>query len=121
MPTILIVEDEPDFRTVLPKVLTDLGYEVATASDGVHGLQAVMDTPLDLILLDWRMPYRDGLQTLRLIRSVQPTTKVIVLGAYMTEAEQAEARKLGAFDIQFKPVSTKILIESVTNGLEAGR
>lgn len=119
MPKILIVEDEPDFRIVLGRVLADLGYEVALAADGVRGLDAAMTIPLDLILLDWRMPYRDGLQTLQLIRDMQPAAKIIILSAYMTEAEQDEARRLGAFEIHFKPVSTKALIDTVARGLKA--
>ena len=120
MTKILIVDDEVDFRTVLKQVLTDQGYEVFVAADGVRGLQMVMDMQLDLLLLDLRMPHRDGLETLRLIRAVQPETKIIILTALMSETEQAEARQLNVIDIVFKPMSVKALIEKVGQVLETG-
>ena len=120
MTKILIIDDEADFRTVLKQVLADQGYEVVMAPDGVRGLQMVMDMQIDLLLLDLRMPHRDGLETLRLIRAVQPETKIIMLTALMNETEQAEARQLGVKDIVFKPVSVKVLIEKVGQVLETG-
>ncbi len=113
MTKILLVDDDPDFRAILKKTLTAKGYEVVTAGDGVRGLQAVMDVPLDLILLDLHMPHRDGLETLRLIRAVQAQSKIMILTGYMSEAEQVEARKWGVSDVMLKPISMKLLIDTI--------
>jgi len=117
MTKILLVDDDPDFRAILKKSLTSKGYEVVTAGDGVRGLQAVMDLPLDLILLDLHMPHRDGLETLRLIRAVQAQAKIMILTGYMSEAEQTEARKWGVSDVMLKPISMKLLIDTISERL----
>jgi len=117
MSTLLIVEDNADFRTVFQRRFEQLGYHVLTAPDGVRGLQVVMDAPLDLIILDLNMPYRDGLETLRLIRSVKPKMKVMIVTAVMEEAAQVEARKLGVYEIVFKPVGIKDLAAAVSRAL----
>jgi two-component system, OmpR family, KDP operon response regulator KdpE len=119
MTKILLVDDDPDFRTILKKSLTAKGYEVITAGDGVRGLQAVMDLPLDLILLDLHMPHRDGLETLRLIRAVQAQAKIMILTGYVSEAEQVEARKWGVSDVMLKPITMKLLIDTIGERLAA--
>ena len=121
MSTLLLVEDNTDFRTVLQRRFEQMGYQVLTAPDGVRGLQVAMDSAPDLILLDLNMPYRDGLETLRLIRSVKPEMKVMILTAVMDDPAQAEARKLGVTDILFKPVSIQDLAAAVRRALGQGR
>ena len=113
MTKILLIDDEADFRTVLQREFAELGYQALVAPDGVRGLQLVMDAPVDIILLDLNMPYRDGMETLRLIRAVRPEAKVIILTALMDQAAQTEARRLGVDEIMFKPVSMKDLIAAV--------
>lgn len=119
MTKILLVDDDADFRLVLKKTLTGQGYEVMTANDGVRGLQAVMDVPLDMILLDLNMPNRDGMETLRLIRTVQPKARIIILSGYMSEAQQTEARKWGVVDVMLKPISMKTLADTISERLNA--
>ena len=121
MSTLLLVEDNTDFRTVLQRRFEQMGYQVLTAPDGVRGLQVVMDNTPDLILLDLNMPYRDGLETLRLIRTVKPGMKVMIVTAVMDDPAQAEARKLGVTDILFKPVSIQDLAAAVSRALGQGR
>jgi DNA-binding response OmpR family regulator len=117
MPSLLLVEDNADFRTVFQRRFEQMGYHVLTAPDGVRGLQVVMDSSLDLIILDLNMPYRGGLETLRLIRSVKPAMKVLIVTAVMDEAAQAEARRLGVSEVIFKPVGIKDLAAAVKRAL----
>ena len=117
MSTLLIVEDNADFRTVFQRRFEQLGYRVLTAPDGVRGLQVAMDAPLDLVILDLNMPYRSGLDTLRLIRSVKPDLRVMIVTAVMDEPVEVEARKLGVSEIIFKPVGIKDLAAAVSRAL----
>lgn len=117
MSTLLMVEDNTDFRTVFQRRFEQMGYKVLTAPDGVRGLQVVMDTPLDLIVLDLSMPYRDGLETLRLIRTVKPNLKVMIVTAMMDDPAQVEARRLGVTEIIFKPVGINDLAAAVGRAL----
>jgi len=111
--TILLVDDNADFRIIFQRKFTDLGYEVLTAPDGVRGLQLVLNAPPDLVLLDMSMPHRGGLETLRLIRSVQPQAKVILLTGYIEDDARLEAQELGVSDVILKPVSIKDLAQSI--------
>lgn len=117
MSTLLLVEDNTDFRTVFQRRFEQLGYKVLTAPDGVRGLQVVMDTPLDLIVLDLNLPYRGGLETLRLIRSIRPNLKVMIVTAVMDDLAQVEARRLGVAEIVFKPVGINDLAAAVSQAL----
>ncbi len=117
MSKILLIDDDADFRFVLKQEFADAGHEVLTAQDGVWGFQAVLDVPVDLILLDWAMPHRGGLETLRLIRTVQPGVPVIIVTALLDEASRAAARQLGVKEIVFKPVSIKDLMAVVQRAL----
>ncbi len=118
MANILLVDDDADFCTVLTHELADLGYRVASAPNGVSGFQTVLDAPVDLILLDWNMPQRGGLETLRLIRTVQPRVKVIIVTALIDEASRMAARQLGVTEVIFKPVSIKDLLAAVRRVLK---
>ncbi len=121
MPKILVIDDDADFRTVLKQELSDLGYETALAPDGVWGFQKVLDVPVDLILLDWNMPHRGGLETLRLVRSVQPHIPVIIVTALLDDASRAAAQQLGVTEVIFKPVSIKNLIGAVRRTVGPGQ
>jgi DNA-binding response OmpR family regulator len=120
MPSLLLIEDDADFRTIFQKRFEQLGYKVLAAPDGVRGFQVTLDAPLDLVVLDLKMPYRDGLETLRLIRSVKPDMKVLIVTAVMDDPMQAEARRLGVADIVFKPVGLKDLAAAVSRALGQG-
>ena len=120
MTTILLVDDDADFRTVLDQELTDQGYRVIDAPNGVWGFQTILDRAVDLVLLDWNMPHRSGLETLRLIRTVQPDAKVIVVTALMDDASRNAARQLGISEVIFKPISIKDLLAAVQRALGEG-
>ena len=120
MTTILLVDDDADFRTVLDQELTDQGYQVIGAPNGVWGFQTVLDMDVDVVLLDWNMPHRSGLETLRLIRTVKPDAKVIVVTALMDDASRNAARQLGVSEIIFKPISIKGLLAAIQRALGGG-
>jgi CheY-like chemotaxis protein len=86
MHSVLLVDDNADFRLIFQRKFADLGYQVLTVGDGVRGLQVVMEQPVDVILLDWNLPHRNGLETLRLIRSMKPEVPVVVITAFIDEA-----------------------------------
>ncbi len=110
MPKILLIDDDADFRTVLKHELAGLGYEVLIAPDGVRGLQWVLESSVDVIFLDLNMPHRNGIETLRLIRSVQAAVPVFIVTALIDDATRAEAGRLGAAGVIFKPASIKTII-----------
>ncbi len=79
MSSILIIDDEATLREALSLTLKEVGYSVLEARNGREGLELLRNEPADLVLLDVFMPEKDGLETLREIRRLQPTPRVIVM------------------------------------------
>lgn len=101
---ILIVDDEPGMRRYLQTVLELDSYRVTTAANGEEALEKVQHHQPDVVLLDMVMPGPDGLETLKRIREVRPTTKVVMLSCVRDTRKVAMAMRLGAHDYLSKPV-----------------
>lgn len=101
--TILVVEDEENMRWVLKRALEKSGYEVVTSSRGDHALKFFASRPVDLVLLDLKMPGMDGISVLRELREHSASVPILLLTAYATVPTAVEATKLGATDYLRKP------------------
>lgn len=106
---ILVLEDEISIRSVLCELLTDAGYEVVAAGDGVTGLLQYRRETFDLVLLDIMMPRMDGYAVCRAIRE-NSDTPVIMLTALDEEEAQIKAFELQADDYITKPFSLKLVL-----------
>jgi DNA-binding NtrC family response regulator len=100
---ILLVDDEKDFVEMLSMRLEDAGDKVTPAYDGNMCLEKLKATPIDVVILDIKMPGMDGIQTLREIKSRYPLVEVILLTGHGTTETAIEGMKLGAFDYLLKP------------------
>ncbi|MGA2131109.1 MAG: sigma-54 dependent transcriptional regulator [Bryobacteraceae bacterium] len=111
---ILIVEDEPDARNYFEMVVRCLGYPVEIAEDGEEAL-AFLDgkRPISLVLMDLLMPRRDGIETLRAMRSTGRNQPVIMLSGAATTTNVVQAIKAGATDFLAKPVSHEDLRNAI--------
>jgi DNA-binding response OmpR family regulator len=101
---ILIVDDEPQIRSLLHDFLKKKGFESETAANGEEALAKLPVVNPVIILLDMRMPGMDGLITLKKIRDVNKTVDVIMITAVEDESMAAQAMKLGAYDYILKPI-----------------
>lgn len=120
-PTILIVDDEPSILQSLSGLLTDEGFEVATASNGYEALQHIEAEAPDLVLLDIWMPGIDGLETLKEIKKNNPHIQVIMITGHGNIETAVQATKAGAFDFIEKPLSIDKVILAINNGLNFRR
>lgn len=100
---ILIVEDDESMREGLRDWLIDGGYKVETAKDGEGGLKIISDHDVSLVLLDLRLPGKDGISVLREAKTIRPQLKVIIITAYPSSQTKAAALKEGAVDYLPKP------------------
>ncbi len=116
--SILIVDDEPHLPYQLARFLRKRGFEVFTAPDGEVGLQELQRIPIDLVLLDLRLPRLSGLEVLRKIRALGEETPVIILTAYGDVRTAVEAMKLGASDYLLKGFDLDELLIVVQRALE---
>ncbi len=98
----MLIEDEVDIRIALTRALTERGHGVRAVGTAVAGLQAAVDTPPDLVLLDLGLPDMDGCDLLRMLRAVS-TVPVIVITARDDEPDIVAALEAGADDYVVKP------------------
>jgi two-component system chemotaxis response regulator CheY len=110
--TALIVDDSRAQRTVLGRLLGELGFEVCTAGDGIAALDALADLGhVDVALVDWNMPEMDGLTFIRAVRS-DPTYERMLLLMVTSESEPAHIAKAlmaGADEYVIKPMTGEAL------------
>ncbi len=118
MQTILVVDDEPNYRVILEEILRDEGFEVFTANSGTEGLPIVQNTDLDLVISDMKMPGMDGIQFLENIKKINRRLPVILITAYAEVEMAVEAMRLGAFTYIAKPFSNEALLANVNKALE---
>ena len=86
---ILIVDDDATTLHLIAQTVRNLGYEVATASDGIKAWNILREESISLVITDWRMPGMDGLRLCRQIRSVALSHYVYVI--FMTTSEEKNA------------------------------
>src|SRR5512136_1518149 len=116
---VLVVDDEESVRWALTKALERAGYRVDLAADGPSGSSAAENSDVDLVLLDVRLPGRDGLAVLGDLRKRRPDLPVIMMTAYGTLQVAVEAMKQGAYDYIGKPFDVDEVLLVVGKALEA--
>jgi DNA-binding NtrC family response regulator len=122
-PHILVVDDEPDIRTLVQEILEDEGYEVSVAEDAESARQARRSRRPDLVLLDIWMPDTDGITVLKEWSQGAGglDIPVIMMSGHGTVETAVEATRLGAYDFIEKPLSMAKLLLAVKRALEASR
>ena len=110
--TILVVEDEPSIREVVSLYLKRAGYDVELARDGKEALEALVDHPPDLLVLDIMLPEVDGLEITQWLRE-RRETPIIMLTARREEADRIAGLEMGADDYVVKPFSPQELVSRV--------
>jgi len=107
---ILIVDDDDVVRRSYLRSLESISRNVAAAGDGETALRAMAQNPFDIVLLDIRMPGRDGLSVLRTIKRKWPQSEVVIITGFATLDSAKEAVRLGAYDYLAKPVGPQDVI-----------
>jgi len=121
MSRILIADDDAQLLESFSEMLTDLGHEVVTATNGSKVLDVIDDRVPDLLVMDIRMPGLDGIQTLRELKARDAKVPVIIMTGYGTADVAIEATKLGAYDYHLKPFEPDDMLRSIEGALECAR
>ena len=122
-PVILIVEDEAAIVAVLRYNLEKEGFEIIEAKDGEEGLMVLSERAVDLVLLDWMLPYLSGIEVCRQIRR-RPETRtlpVIMLTARGEEGDRVRGLNAGADDYVSKPFSPAEIVARIRAVLRRAR
>ncbi|HTZ31209.1 MAG TPA: response regulator transcription factor [Methylomirabilota bacterium] len=110
---VLIVEDEPNMVAGLRDNFEYEGFRVATAMDGVEGLEKALQDSPDLVILDVMMPRMSGLDVCRQLKAKRPSIPIIMLTARGQEVDKVVGLELGADDYVTKPFSIRELLARV--------
>lgn len=119
MPHILIVEDDIAFGTMLQTWLRKKGFEVDKATSVGAAVKLLVDTSVDLVLSDLRLPDHDGLRLLKWMREHDNNAPFIVMTNYAEVQNAVLAMKSGAADYIAKPVQPDILLQKIKDALSA--
>jgi len=104
-PSLLFVDDEPNFLVLVDRILTNDGYRVTTALDSRQALSYVDCVDFSLAALDIKMAPIDGVEVLARIKKRSPSTRVIMITGYPTAESRAESIRLGADAYLTKPIN----------------
>ncbi len=114
MATILVVDDAAFMRMRMSKILTEAGYSVVQAENGLDAIAKYQETHPDAVLMDITMPEMDGLTALKEIRSLDPGARVAMVTALGQQQIVLEAVKSGAKDFLVKPCEGDRVLAAVS-------
>ena len=126
MPSVLVIDDDPEVRDSIRQVLSRVGFDVSTADNGETGTQAFYERPPDVVIVDIIMPRNNGVEVIRKIRETYPGARIVAItgggnfgpfgykpGTLVTEAFLASASVSGADAVMTKPFHRTELIALV--------
>ncbi len=117
MKTVLLVDDEPGMLETLEDIFSAAGYEVITRTDGDSALDAIRAGGFDVVVMDVRMPGRDGVSVF--IDSGAPPPPVILMTAYAVEERLRQAREANVHAVVQKPFAAPYLLDLVASAVAA--
>jgi len=119
MTKVLIIDDDVSFCKMLATFLTKRSFEVETAFSAETAMQKLEEISFDIVLSDVRLPKKDGIEVLKIVKSKMPKTQVILMTGYAQVSLAVDAIKMGAFDYISKPINPQKLLEVLENALES--
>ena len=114
---ILVVDDEPVARQSLSEILRLEGYAVNSVPNGQAAVEYVRTHPVEIMVVDLRMPGMDGLEVIQVVNQISPETEVILLTAFGTTETAIQALRLRVHDYLLKPAPPAQVVNSVKKGL----
>ncbi len=114
MATILVVDDAAFMRMRMSKILTEAGYEVIQAENGLEAVEKYKASKPDAVLMDITMPEMDGLSALKEIKAFDPAARVAMVTALGQQQIVLEAVKSGAKDFLVKPCEGDRILAAVS-------
>ncbi|MCC6263081.1 MAG: response regulator [Bryobacterales bacterium] len=117
---VLVVDDDPDVRLVLCRMLESGGYETAEARHGREALEAALEYPFDVLITDLIMPEQEGIETIQQFHQIYPHMKIIAIsGAYGSDYLRI-AKHLGAHEVMQKPLRLEVVLNTVSRLMRGG-
>lgn len=114
---ILVVDDEPQIRSMLRDSLTRAGFDVSEASDGKEAIETLRKELFDLVIADILMPEKDGLEVIMYLQRERPLTKCVAISAPSNRVFLQSAQLLGATRVVEKPFTPADIEAAVREAL----
>src|SRR5690606_22285 len=122
MKNILIIEDDVSFCLMMKTFLAKKGFQAFSAFSFKEATVILNDQQIDLVLTDVRLPDSDGIEILKFIKEVNPSTQVILMTGYTDIKTAVNVMKMGAFDYVSKPINSDELLLTINKALaDAGK
>ena len=118
MKTILVIDDEPNYRLILSEIAKEEGYEVLTAESAEQAMPLIRETDLDLVITDMRMPGMDGMELLKEVKIFNSELPVIMITAFGEVEKAVTAMRSGAFNYLTKPFNNEELLVSIKKAVD---
>ena len=118
MKKILVADDEQSIRMSLKDILTDEGYEITEAKNGLEALTKIRNTEYDVVLCDVKMPRMDGISVLKEVSKLKTNAQIILITAHGNMDMAMDAIRYGAFDFIQKPPDLNRLLVSIRNAID---
>ena len=118
MVKVLIADDDKNLRKVLVNELSDHGFDVDAAEDGIKTMDLLEKDEYDVLLLDLNMPGLGGMDVLKKIKDIEIPLEIIILTAHATVPTAVKAMQLGAYDYITKPFQTEELTAVIEKAYE---
>lgn len=115
---VLVVDDEEDFRNTLIKRLEARKVPVTGAAGGNEALALFKVQDFDVVVLDVKMPDKDGIETLQDMKKLKPQTEIILLTGHASVEAGIQGMRLGAFDYVIKPTPLDELLDKMQQAFE---
>jgi len=117
---LLLVDDEEGYVTVLAKRLSKRNFLVKTALSGSEAIRILRNESFDLAVLDFKMEDMDGIEVLKVFKTMEPKMPVIILTGHGSETAAREGIEFGAFDYLVKPCDLSELVERIRQACAKG-
>ncbi|MFH1442058.1 MAG: response regulator [Candidatus Omnitrophota bacterium] len=112
--SILVVDDDTHFRETLGKILIVKGFEVVTVDSGLSALDKVKEKAFDIILMDIKMPFMNGVEVFKKIKEIRPDSVVILMTAFSVDELIHGAIKEGAYAVMRKPFDIETMVNMIS-------
>jgi two-component system response regulator RegA len=119
VPSILVVEDDTAFRRILVEAFRERGYEAEGVADAAAAVSAAERDSPEMAVVDLRLPDQSGLEVVRRLKALDPSTAVVVLTGYGSIATALESVRLGAMHYLTKPTDADRILAAFQHGLAA--
>jgi two-component system response regulator RegA len=117
VPTILVVEDDTAFRSILVAAFTRRGYDAVGVPDAASAVRAAERESPEMAVVDLRLPDESGLEVVRRLKAIDASTSIVVLTGYGSIATALESVRLGATHYLTKPTDADRILAAFTHGL----